>query len=318
MRAKLPVMALTVSGAESSTKATRLGAAFSLVCLSVVGALLADISKGENHEYEYNPLTVPPVVELTKAVISCVAWLRTGSRVSIHAFDPAAYLLYAIPAACYFVSNSCMFFIVHDLGASQYQILSTMKIFFTAYLMHVFLGRKLSRRQVASTCILVVGVFLTQLRSRSIAPTHIHLRGYLTALLACVSSSVGGVCSEKLLKWKCSVDHGNIHYKNMQLYTWGFAFGMGSWALTNSATPARNFFKGYDVVVCAIVVVLSLSGVSVSYLLKYTDSLVKSMLTALAIAVTTCIQVLRGIDEFSYRLLCGIILIVQALRLYAS
>jgi len=306
---------MTESDARPLTKAARLGAAFSLVFLSVVGALLADISKGENREYGYNPLTVPPVVELTKAVISCLAGLRTGSHVSVRAFDFASYLLFSIPAACYFISNSCMFIIIHDLGASQYQILSTIKIVFTAYLMRFFLKRKLSTRQVISTFILVIGVTLTQFRSRSFLPTRNSLRGYFSALLACVCSSVGGVYSEKLLK---RVNGGNIHYKNIQLYTWGFAFGIGSWALTNPMTTSLTFFKGYDAIVCAMVIALSLSGISVSYLLKYTDSLVKSMITALAIAVTTWIQMLRGIDELSYSVLCGIILIAQALSLYAS
>ena len=74
----------------------RLGAIFGLVFFSVAGALLADVSKGRNHKYLYNPLTVPPLVELTKAVISCGVWLRTN-RESLKAFS-ISFMLFSVPA----------------------------------------------------------------------------------------------------------------------------------------------------------------------------------------------------------------------------
>lgn len=299
----------------SQAYSERLGAIFGLVFFSVAGALLADVSKDQNHKYLYNPLTVPPLVELTKAVISCGVWLRT-SRQSLKALNTASFMLFSVPAACYFVSNSCMFFIVQDLGLNQFQILSTIKLFFTAYLMRIFLGRTLNKIQIFSLLILAAGIVLTQLQSGLSGLTHVRVRGYMLVILSCVSSSVGGVYNEKLLK--CCADGGNIHYKNIQLYTWGFAFGMISWTLTNPLATLPTFFSGYNVIVCAMVLVLSLSGISVSYLLKYTDSLVKSMVTALAIAVTTCIQIFRGIEELSFSLISGILLISQALRLYSS
>ena len=59
-------------------------------------------------------------------------------------FSHSNFLMFAIPAFCYFVSNNCMFYIIRELGPTTYQITNNLKVFTTAILMRVFLARKLS------------------------------------------------------------------------------------------------------------------------------------------------------------------------------
>ena len=61
---------------------------------------------------------------------------------------------------------------------------------------------------------------------------------------------------------------------------------------------------------------LSLAGISVSFILKYLDTVFKSMVTSLAIVLTAFIQTLRGREEPSLQLAIGITLISLALKLY--
>ncbi len=294
------------------TLTLKLGSGAGLILFSVAGSFLAELSKDDNGEYPYDPLTIPPVVELCKFILSVVLFVSSGHRRSTVSLK--SYLLFAVPALCYFVSNSCMFFVVKDVGVAQFQLLSTIKVFFTAGFMRIFLGQRLSVRRTSSLLILALGLVLTQMHGRFIIDFNMRFRGYILAVAACLASSIGGVYSEKLLK-----NLGDsVHLQNIQLYSWGLAFGIFVYWSGKSGIAVQSPFAGYNGTVHAMILMLSLNGLSVSILLKYADALVKSMVSSLALSATVCLQVLRGAQDVSFIFTVGVLLIAFALKAYTD
>ena len=210
-----------------------------VIFFTVASSLLADVSRGRTDKYAYDPLTLPPVAEFVKMVISLFMILVNGGKDT--RVVPSEYVLFAVPACCYLVCNSCMFFIILDLGLTQYQLLSTIRIYFNAVFMRMFLGTVLSERQWLSLIILAAGLTVAQLNNSVSIHFHGHTRGYVLVIFACLASSIGGVYSEKLLKGRSSGD--NIHWTNAQLYSWGFVLGLFStMQLGAGAVTSTNFF----------------------------------------------------------------------------
>ena len=85
-----------------------------------------------------------------------------------------------------------VFFIILDLGLTQYQLLSTIRIYFHAVFMRMFLGTVLSR-QWLSLIILAAGLTVAQLNNNVSIHFHGHTRGYVLVIFACLASSIGGL-----------------------------------------------------------------------------------------------------------------------------
>lgn len=285
-----------------------------LVLFSVSGALLADFSKSSDGRYPYNPVTVPLAVDCVKIFLSVIFLAIvddfSGSTGGLSSRD---YFFFAVPAACYFVSNTCAFFIIARIGVVQYQIMGNMKIIFSAFAMRIFLGRVLRQRQWLALGLLFVGLLSAQLPVDTRLEPHFDMYGYSLVLISCTASSIGGVFNEKLLKSRLGGD--SIHWKNIQLYSWGVVFGLIAVQQTAKRDSVSVFF-GYNVVVLLMIIFMALSGLIVSVILKYSDSLSKSFVTSLSIVISSCVQALRNVDELSPRLLISVIIIYYALRLY--
>jgi len=286
-----------------------------LVLFSVTGSLLAEMSKGPDGRYPYDPIYVPVFVELLKMFLSCGILLCTEGFKGLYTFSFKQYILFSIPAACYFLSNTCMFFIIADIGVLQYQVLSNMKVIFSAFAMRVFLGRVLSTRQWVALLLLLLGMLSAQWRGETSLVLRTRMRGYLLVIITSIASSVGGVFSEKLLKSR--VAGNNMHFKNIQLYSWGLFFGVV--AVLGVADDAFVSLRGlWSTLVCLMVLTMSMTGITVSFILRYSDSLAKSFVASLAIVVTSLVQICRGIEKFSVNQCISIVLISYGLQMYET
>jgi UDP-sugar transporter A1/2/3 len=290
-----------------------------LVFLSVISSLLAELSRDDFGGYPYNPVTIPLIVESIKICLSTFLLFsgRTGPLYTYVAenCELTHFILFAVPAACYFISNTCMFFIVADIGLVRYHVLGNLKVVFSACAMRVLLGRVLVLKQWIAIFLLIFGMVLAQWQSEDeVHPAGNRPRGYILAVMASAASSAGGVYSEKLLKGCLGGE--NIHWKNIQLYIWGVLFSIFAVHQTGRGLMIESFLDGYTLMVITMAFLMSLTGIIVSYILKYTDSLSKSLVASLAIVISAFVQIFRGIDPFSPRLFVGASLIFYALTLY--
>jgi len=283
-----------------------------LLILAVAGVLLAELSKDARGVYAYNTFTIPLVVEITKMSMS-IFWLWAHPCLPEEGWRARDHALCLVPAFCYFVANNSMFFIVLYIGPTQFQILSTIKVVFNLVFMRIFLHRQFSRRQLGGVSLLIIGILVAVQERPSGASVQQRIpTGHMLALLSCLASSAGGVYSEKLLK------HGNVHVRNIQLYSCGILFGILSVLHNVSLDDIRSTFRGYTTTVWIMVCVLSCSGITVSFVLRFSDNIMKSFVTSAAIVVTSCIQVVRGNERFSLRLIASVFIMYRALKLYNS
>ena len=195
-----------------------------LVC-TVSATSFAELSKSDDGTYPYNTFVVPCAVEVLKLLASALTLVflhGRGNSVKV-SFSYSNFLMFAIPAFCYFISNNCMFYIIRELGPTTYQITNNLKVLSTALLMRVFLARKLSWVRWKALILLVVGSVVAELNGDDGGQMHGSALGYFFVLCSCFASSTGGVLTEKLLKGKSDArESDSIHWQNIQLYFFGY------------------------------------------------------------------------------------------------
>jgi len=238
------------------------------------------------------------------------------------------FAAYAFPAFCYFVSNNCMFYIIRHLGATTFQIMNNLKVLTTGVFMRVFLDHKLSWMQWKALIMLVIGCMVTQLSAKAVkgshAVDHSVLAGFAFVFVSAVASGAGGVFSEKLLKAKATEHRklngieDSIHWKNMQLYMFGLAFGVVSLRMDakNASLSDRSLFDGFNAFAYATVATLALCGLLVSFILKYLDNVAKCFCAALSMLCVTLLDAAMKNEMIPLRVALGIVLTGLALEQY--
>jgi drug/metabolite transporter (DMT)-like permease len=150
---------------------TKLICCAALLFFSVAGTLLAEASKNTSGSYPYNTFVIPLSVEGVKLVSSaCVVYFAKSNKENKgvkKTFSFASFLLYCVPALCYFISNNCMFYIIRELGPTTFQITNNLKTLSTALLMRFVLSHKLTWTQVKALVLLACGSIVMQLRPAS-------------------------------------------------------------------------------------------------------------------------------------------------------
>ena len=104
---------------------TKLFCCAALLLFSVAATLLAEASKTSSGSYPYNTFVIPFSVEGVKLTSSaCVVYFaklnNEDNKGGKNAFSFVSFLLYCVPALCYFISNNCMFYILRELGPTTF------------------------------------------------------------------------------------------------------------------------------------------------------------------------------------------------------
>ena len=284
-----------------------------LVC-TVSATSFAELSKSDDGTYPYNTFVVPCAVEVLKLLASALTLVflhDTGNSVKV-SFSYSNFVMFAIPAFCYFVSNNCMFYIIRELGPTTYQITNNLKVFSTALLMRVFLARKLSWDKWKALVLLVVGSVVAELNGDDGGQMHGSALGYFFVLLSCFASSTGGVLTEKLLKGESD----SIHRQNIQLYFFGASFGWLAFVVKTTDASSNGVFAGFNSAAYAMIVSQTMLGLSVSFVLKYIDNIAKCFVAAVSMLCVALIQSSMHGEMIPLRLIVSIVLIFLALEQY--
>ena len=304
-----------------------------LLFFTVSSTLCAQASKLPDGTYAYNTFVIPFATESLKCVVSIVFELSSTTVNSNRPdFNSRRFLRFSIPAACYFVSNNCMFYIIGELGGVTFQVTSNLKILSTGLLMRLFLGRKLNWLQWKALVVLAIGCAVTQLKTcasdefggvddRSFSKYSL---GYAMVLLNAMASAAGGVVSEKLLKGSHQENQESIHRQNAQLYFFGAAFGLI--AIRHNASSIKNTtetldnttstFSGFNTFAYATILSLTATGLLVSFVFKYMDNFVKCFVAAVSMLCVALFDVLTRDDKPSLHLFFGITLTCLAAEQY--
>lgn len=323
---------------QTASLALKLGSCTALLLFSVTATLFAEASKSSNGEYPYNTFIIPFSVEVCKLVVSSLLLASDHVRaryaspssvgkyaVNVH-FAVTKFILYAVPAFCYFISNNCMFYIIRDLGPSTFQVTNNLKILTTGVLLRIFLGRKLSWLKWKALMILAIGSMVTQLKAtvsdagqQKTPPSSGNgtARAYIIVSVNAFAAGAGGVFSEKLLKSKDDDKKSaeSIHWQNMHLYFFGAVFGLLS-LHTNQIEMSNGIFAGFNTFAYATVGTLTICGLLVSFILKYIDNVAKCFVAALSMICVAFLDAAVKHEAFSLQLVLGILLTCIALEQY--
>jgi len=312
----------------------KMGSCILLIFFSVSATILTEASKLPDGTYPYNTFAIPCAVEAVKLLVSTlllnhVRFAQGSSRKPL-GFEFRTTAVYAFPAFCYFVSNNCMLHIIKHLGASTFQIMNNLKVLSTGIFMYVFLNRKLSWQQWKALIILAIGCMVTQLvpNPQTLTPTEnvklSHLTGYVLVLINVIAAGAGGVFSEKLLKGitkkpSAGTTETSIHCQNIQLYSFGFAFGLISLFMDDDENISpSNMFRGFNGFAYATVASLATCGLLVSFILKHLDNVIKCFCTALSMLCVALMDSAMKNEAVPMRILLAIVLTGIALEQYNS
>lgn len=309
------------------------GSCILLIFFSVSATILTEASKLSDGTYPYNTFAIPCAVEAVKLLVSTLllknARLVQGSSRKPLGFEFRTTAVYALPAFCYFVSNNCMFYIIEHLGASTFQIMNNLKVLSTGIFMYVFLNKKLSWLQWKALIILTIGSVVTQLIPNPTSSTSTenvklsHLTGYVLVFINVIAAGAGGVFSEKLLKGittktSAGTTETSIHWQNIQLYIFGFAFGLISLCMDDENISPSNIFCGFNSFAYATVASLATCGLLVSFILKHLDNVIKCFCTAVSMLCVALIDSAMKNEAMPMHILLSIILTGIALEQYNS
>ena len=301
-----------------------------LLFFSVAATICTEASKLENGTYPYNTYVIPFAVEVLKLAIALgmLAFEQRSGKTSMP-FSARSFILYSVPAFCYFVSNNCMFHIIQHLGASTFQITNNLKVLSTGVFMNIFLGKRLTWMQWKALVILTIGSMVTQLSGKTdqgsggdnVSSLYI---GYSLVILSAVASSAGGVFSEMLLKSKTAIEgkkerqlEVSIHFQNAQLYAFGVIFGLISLRTGPlGVLGLSNAFNGFNACAYATVGTLAVSGLLVSFILKYLDNVAKCFCAAISMLCVAILDAATRRAAIPLRIVLGIILTGLALEQY--
>eukprot|EP00192_Tetraselmis_astigmatica_P013446 CAMPEP_0117657502 /NCGR_PEP_ID=MMETSP0804-20121206/5365_1 /TAXON_ID=1074897 /ORGANISM="Tetraselmis astigmatica, Strain CCMP880" /LENGTH=320 /DNA_ID=CAMNT_0005463961 /DNA_START=303 /DNA_END=1265 /DNA_ORIENTATION=+ len=304
---------------EAMSPSKKLAVAVTLTLLTCSQGIMMAASK-VNGEYPYNVATVPLFSEVTKLVISMFFLYQAkqadpkGTQMTV-AWESVR--LFPIPSVIYLFHNNVQFYTIQYVDAATYQILGNLKIVTTGFLFRVFLKRHLSRIQWMALVLLMCAATVSQISGCGqilAAP----MMGYLFGVLSAWLSAFAGVYTEFLMK----KNNDNLYWQNVQLYGFGTVFNAlrltyddiasgfqnGSW-LTNA-------LSGYNWVTVLIVLNFAFAGMSVSWIMKFADTIVKVYATSSAMLITALLSIWFFDLQPTLQLFMGIVIACISLNLY--
>ena len=243
--------------------------AVSLTCIYTVTILSIATLKAVDGTLPYNTSSLVLFVESVKCLISLYFLFKSPSVINSLSRSPChdhehhglttirggihllssikfkSFLLYAIPGLCFSINNNMYYLILANMRAANFQMLQNIRVVMTGVTFRYVLQRMLSTRQWIASFILLFGCMLGQYHTSS-SSNPSHLAGDevswfaygLVAVYLCISVLASVYC-ELLLK-----NEPNLHFANVQLYTWGVIFSM--FGLIYQGIYDGHFFKGWE------------------------------------------------------------------------
>ena len=94
---------------STSPSVVKVNSCLTLLVCTVSATSFAELSKSDDGTYPYNTFVVPCAVEVLKLLASALTLVflhGRGNSVKV-SFSYSNFLMFAIPAFCYFISNNC-------------------------------------------------------------------------------------------------------------------------------------------------------------------------------------------------------------------
>ena len=188
---------------------------FVVIILMTLVPFLITSTLTDNHNYKYIPFTVILMTELLKLTTSTICLFFSTSIEKPLFVD---ILSFSFPTMLYMVNNYIAFIVLKHFDEGTFQIMSSLKIIFTALLFWIVLQRPVTHLQVIGIILLTVASSILGIQNSNGTGNIISLS---LTMVSCILSSTASIYAELVLK---STNNYSIHLQNILFYTWGSFF----------------------------------------------------------------------------------------------
>ena len=304
---------------------------FALVCIQTIVALMFKLSQRNAH-YIYAPSSAQTSAEVIKLVISCALLTRvvlaeirpdvelgTSSRHFALVFrvwsrfrqDVSMRLVVALGglAALYCFNNQLAFTVFRLADAASVTLVKSASTAVSAGLLWLLLSRPVTQHQLVCIALQSLGLFVAQYdacKHASVLPLYV----YLLLLLSLLITSLSGVANEQLLKGEIA----HMHVQNTCLYIYGILLNLTIF----SVTERQPFFHGYSFAVWGVITCQALLGITVTFVLKYADMVVRCLASSCAVSALYAINILFMGFQFNPVYFAGALTVFLSTYMYFS
>jgi len=252
-------------------------------------------SQDSDGKFPYSLASVNFAVEVTKMVFSSILFYKEGKPISANVFK----IIYVIPSFIYFVINMLRFPVLQYLDPTTFQLMGNLRLLFTAVLFRYFFSKKLTKIKIISLILLACGSIITQWKCQAEISHEKTVKdtvwyelywGLILSVLFTLGGALAQISTEYAMKK--SPSH-SIHLQNIQMYVWGSFFSLIMIVFDGSLPRIveLGFFAGWNKKTFLLLFISALNGISVSYVMKYLDSIVKLYAQAISTIATMCVSI---------------------------
>uniref|UniRef100_A0A7S4DUS5 Sugar phosphate transporter domain-containing protein n=1 Tax=Lotharella globosa TaxID=91324 RepID=A0A7S4DUS5_9EUKA len=265
--------------------------------------------------------------EVIKFAFAAIYWYnfdyKKQKNDGLQNFNIKEFLMYSVPGLTYALQNSIVYFAIAILGPPTFQVFSNLKIITTAVLFRFILpNRGLTIIQWLAVVLLFTAMVISKIsvfsqsgeEAGAWASKQELIFGCGLLVVNSTLSAFSGVFNEWLIK---KIDpEAPLQFKNMQLYFFGCVLNFFGNILQDAPGTDSGFFTGFSPVVWIIILNNAALGISVAYIMKYANNVVKCFTGAVAVYIATYLSSYFFGEVIDLAFMCGVVVLTVALYLY--
>ncbi|CAF1340680.1 unnamed protein product [Adineta ricciae] len=262
----------------------------SLLLLQVIVSIVYKYSQ-KHGKYEYSPLATISCSEAIKFFLSLILLINSYRKLDT-SDQFSGYVTKQI--STYFLLNSCLLALLYcvnnqlafqlflSVDPASISLFKSLSSFECAVLLWTFFDRQINQIQWSSICLQVLGLIIVQYDTCHHSALF-QMKFYFMLILSSLITALSSVLNEYFIK-AYSV---NINLQNLVLYLFGFClnFTLFYFIPNLDGHGNKSFFQGYTLMVIAVITCNSFLGITITFVYKYADAIVKTFSTACATAV---------------------------------
>ncbi|CAF0876634.1 unnamed protein product [Brachionus calyciflorus] len=301
----------------------------------------------ENGQITFSSTSLNLIIEFLKLIVSILGIFFQINKNKFKSLSTKKSVYFSIPAFLYFINNNLAVYIQLFMDSTSYQMLSNLKIFTTAILYYLIIGKRISKiKWFSLTLLFASGVFYSIANLKSLSSYYIdekdlesfllpsdetvksakyRLRdeiyiteiGLFMILIYAIISGFSGVYNEYLLKLNNS---DSIFEQNFYLYTYGCLFNLIGFYFEKSFVKNENLnlFTGLNFYAFLIVFTQVFNGFLMSIVMKHSSNITRLFVVSCSLIVTTVLSIFVFSLKLNLYFYFGFFSIMLALYLYVS
>lgn len=293
-----------------------------LICLVLQNSALILFTRISYREKArvYNKATVVLTAEVLKLLLCLIVEFHVQGysfkRVTRSLKPSLPKVSMAIPASLYVLQNFLQLRALQGLPSGLFATMSQLKIPSSAIFSFIILGQKLKKTQLVSIPLLVTGVMIAQVKEQSRKLTQpVLLETYFSSISALfIAVTISGFAGT-LLELSYKHQGNTLWVKNVYLSMFSLPTAVMMVGGTNLFSV--EVFKGYDIFVVVMVILLAGGGLLTAIVMKHAGNLTKCYAVSLSIVICNVVSFTSDRQEIDYASLLSALLVIFAVILYA-